>query len=103
MSKYNFVDSETLKKELLSKEEIAAIEIDTTIESQAIIARQELANDVMEYKNSQGLTLEGLAEKLGTSKSQTNRILKAKASYSLETIYRICRIIGKKELTLKIF
>ncbi|WHN66285.1 MULTISPECIES: helix-turn-helix domain-containing protein [unclassified Cysteiniphilum] len=103
MSKYDFIDSETLKKELLSKEEISAIEIDTTIESQAIIARQELASDVMEYKNSQGLTLEGLAEKLGTSKSQANRILKAKASYSLETIYRICRIIGKKELTLKIF
>lgn len=103
MSKYDFIDSETLKKELLSKEEIAAIEIDTTIESQAIIARQELASDVMKYKNSQGLTLEGLAEKLGTSKSQANRILKAEASYSLETIYRICRIIGKKELTLKIF
>lgn len=103
MSKYDFIDSETLKKELLSKEEISAIEIDTTIESQAIIARQELASDVMKYKNSQGLTLEGLAEKLGTSKSQANRILKAKASYSLETIYRICRIIGKKELTLKIF
>ena len=57
----------------------------------------------MQYKNSQDLTLQGLAEKLETSKSQANRILKAKASYSLETIYRICRIIGKKELTLKIF
>ena len=47
MSKYDFIDSETLKKELLSKEEISAIEINTTIESQAIIARQELASDVL--------------------------------------------------------
>lgn len=103
MNNYRFTDSEILKKELLSEGDIASLEADVSTERQAILARQELANDVMNYKKIQGLTLEGLAEKLGTSKSQANRILKAKASYSLETIYRICRIIGKKELTLKIF
>ena len=103
MDQKEFQTVDELKSELLTDNEISRLNAEVETKCKAILARQELANDVMKYKESHNLTLEGLAEKLGTSKSQANRILKAKASYSLETIYRICRIIGKKELTLKIF
>ncbi|MEM9242428.1 MAG: helix-turn-helix domain-containing protein [Pseudomonadota bacterium] len=103
MSKYEFHSLEDLEKKLLSPHEAKLLNAEVEIESKAILARQELADDVMKYKEDNHLTLDRLAEKLGTSKSQANRILKAKASYSLETIYRICRIIGKKKLILKIY
>ncbi|MCF6807810.1 helix-turn-helix domain-containing protein [Thiotrichales bacterium 19S9-12] len=103
MSKYKFKSLDQLEKELLTADESAQLNAEVEAESKAILARQELANDVMRYKEKNHLTLDALAEKLGTSKSQANRILKAKASYSLETIYRICRIIGKRKLTLKIY
>jgi antitoxin component HigA of HigAB toxin-antitoxin module len=103
MSNHKYQTLDEVMNELLTPEEIASINAEAEAECKAILARQELAADVIRYKESHHLTLDGLANALGTSKSQANRIIKAKASYSLETIYRICRIIGKKELTLKIF
>lgn len=103
MRKDEFQSLKKLERELLTDNEIALLNAEVETESKAILARQELANDIMKYKALHHLTLEDLAAKLGTSKSQANRILKAKASYTLETIYHICRIIGKKELKLRIF
>ena len=103
MSNYKFQSVKQLENELLSDAEILALNAEVEAESKAILARKELADDVRKYKEEHHLTLDALAAKLGTSKSQANRILKAKASYSLETIYRVCRIIGKKTLTLKIY
>ena len=54
-----------------------------------------IARAVKDYKEENNLTYEDLKTKLGTSKSQAQRIVDGSAGFTTETIFKIGHLIGK--------
>ena len=65
------------------------------------------ADDYIEFKRSisQGLknfmadeniTFSEISKRLGTSETQTNRILKGEANFTTKTIFNVAEVIGRK-------
>ena len=54
-----------------------------------------IARAVKDYKEENNLTYEDLKAKLGTSKSQVQRIVDGSAGFTTETIFKIGHLIGK--------
>jgi antitoxin component HigA of HigAB toxin-antitoxin module len=54
-----------------------------------------IARAVKDYKEDNNLTYEDLKVRLGTSKSQAQRIVDGSAGFTTETIFKIGHLIGK--------
>lgn len=59
-----------------------------------IIRAQDFANDLLDFMESQNITQLELAQRMGISPQQVNKILQAKADLTLETLDKIAIDLG---------
>jgi predicted XRE-type DNA-binding protein len=57
--------------------------------------KMSIASALKDYMNKNKLGFSEIKRKLGTSDSQTNRILKGETNFTTQTIFKIAEVIGK--------
>lgn len=58
--------------------------------------RQSISQPVKQYIEDNHLKFEEVKQQLGTGTSQTQRIINAQGNFTLETIMKVAKLLGKK-------
>ena len=85
-----------IMKERLSTSEINHVKIEATKRiDEYLILKKSIANELNRYIESNKLTFSDVKKGLETSTSQTQRILKGESGFTIDTLIKVGKFLGK--------
>ena len=89
-------DIDLIMKEKLTKEEINNIESESKKRvNEYLLLKKSIANELNRYIEINNLSFNDVKHGLDTSTSQTQRILKGESGFTLDTLIKVGRFLGK--------